>query len=109
MKTVTLEFTRPFGPYATGDSAGFATEAAERYLELGVAKRTSNGGRDEAHAKPQESTATASTANAAEIAAVEQDIEQEAEGGEKAAAALETAEQSPMVKPKATKGKAAKE
>lgn len=39
MKTVFLEFTKPFGPYSTSDSAGFAAEAAARYLELGVAKR----------------------------------------------------------------------
>lgn len=81
MKTVFLEFTKPFGPYSTGDSAGFAEEAAARYLELGVAKRA---GEKDGGEKP--------VAAAAE-----------------AQATPETAEPPAADKPKAQKGKTAKQ
>lgn len=86
MKTVFLEFAKPFGPYSTGDSAGFAEDAAARYLELGVAKRT---GEKDGGAKP---VAAATDAAAAE-----------------AQATPETAEPPAADKPKAPKGKTAKQ
>lgn len=106
MKTVFLKFKKPFGPYATGDKAGFEAEAAERYLSLGVATRdkdveTTQGAKG-ASAQPVESAAAAeSTALAVAIAKPAAAPEVAVEQGDAAVegAQTQTAEAEPAAAP----------